>query len=107
MESEIQSENHIVVFNDKNIRRTFHNNEWWFVITDVIAALTDSVNSSLYLKAMKRRDPELNKGWVQIVSPLSVETCGGKQKLNCSNTEGYFVSSNRSPHLKQSPLNVG
>ncbi|HKY69371.1 MAG TPA: hypothetical protein VJ205_00590, partial [Gammaproteobacteria bacterium] len=43
-----------------------------------------------YIKDMRRRDPELAKGWGQIATPLSVETSGGKQKLNCSNTEGIF-----------------
>ncbi len=35
-----------VVFQEKAIRRTMHNNEWWFVITDIIAALTDSADPS-------------------------------------------------------------
>lgn len=104
MENEVLYQNHIVIFNDHSIRRTLHNNEWWFVITDVIQALTDSNNSTLYLKAMKRRDPELNKGWVQIVSPLSVETSGGKQKLNCSNTEGIFRIIQSIPSPKAEPF---
>jgi len=104
MENKIQSENHIVVFSDHTIRRVFHNDEWWFVITDVITALTDSVNSTLYLKAMKRRDPELNKGWVQFVSPLSVQTSGGKQKLNCANTEGIFRIIQSIPSPKAEPF---
>lgn len=32
MDIQIQSEKHIVVFSDHNIRRTWHNNEWWFSI---------------------------------------------------------------------------
>jgi len=31
---------------------------WWFVIADVVAVLTDSVDPSGYLKDMRRRDPE-------------------------------------------------
>ena len=38
-------ETRIALFQRKEIRRTIHNNEWWFVITDVIAALTDSARS--------------------------------------------------------------
>lgn len=80
--------NKIVVFKDKRIRRTLHNDEWWFVIVDVIAALTDSAQPSGYLKDMRRRDPELNKGWGQIATPLVFDTAGGKQKINCANVEG-------------------
>jgi len=52
--------------------------------------LTNSVQPAGYLKDMKKRDTELNKGWGQIASPLLVETNGGAQKLNCANTEGIF-----------------
>ena len=40
-----------------------HNNEGRFVIADVVAALIYSVNPQGYLKDMRRRDPELVKGW--------------------------------------------
>lgn len=59
----------IALFQRKEIRRTIHNNEWWFVITDIIAALTDSVDPQGYVKDMRRRDPELSKGWGQIATP--------------------------------------
>jgi prophage antirepressor-like protein len=80
----------IAIFQKKEIRKTIHNNEWWFVIEDVVSALTDSVQPKGYIKDMRRRDPELTKGWGQIATPLSIETRGGKQKLNCANTEGVF-----------------
>ncbi|MBI3559089.1 Bro-N domain-containing protein, partial [Candidatus Gottesmanbacteria bacterium] len=80
----------IAIFKNKKIRKTIHNNEWWFVITDVIEALTDSINPAQYLQNMLNRDEELAKGWVQIEHPLSIETAGGKQKIRCANTEGIF-----------------
>ncbi len=86
----ILQKNHIVIFHEKEIRRTFYQNEWWFVVADVVVALTDSAQPAGYLKDMRRRDPELNKGRGQIATPLSVETAGGSQKLNCANTEGIF-----------------
>src|SRR3990172_4329713 len=60
----------IAIFKGKKIRKTLHNNEWWFVIVDVIAALTDSLQPEGYLKDMRRRDPELAKGWGQIATFL-------------------------------------
>jgi hypothetical protein len=81
-----------------------HNNEWWFVVTDVVAALTDSVNPSDYIKKMRRRDSGLGKGWGQIVTPLAVETEGGKQKLNCANTEGIFRIIQSIPSPKAEPF---
>ncbi|PIZ73021.1 phage antirepressor protein [Candidatus Peregrinibacteria bacterium CG_4_10_14_0_2_um_filter_43_11] len=83
-------ETKIAIFKGKEVRRTTHKKEWWFVINDVVEVLTDTSNSKDYIRKMRLRDEELSKGWGQIVTPLSVETAGGTQKLNCSNTEGIF-----------------
>ena len=81
-------ETKLVVFKNKGIRRTLHNDEWWFVVEDVVLALIDSKDPKQYIQRMKRRDPELGKGWVQIVHTLAVETAGGAQRMLCANTEG-------------------
>jgi DNA-damage-inducible protein D len=93
-----------VVFKGKNIRRTLHNDEWWFVIEDIVFALTDSRDPKQYIQRMKQRDNELKKGWVQIVHTLSIETEGGKQKMLCSNTEGIFRIIQSIPSLKAEPF---
>jgi hypothetical protein len=95
---------HLVVFKKKEIRRTLHSNEWWFVIEDIVSALTDSVQPSGYIKDMRRRDPELSEGWGQIATPLLVETAGGKQKINCANTEGIFRIIQSIPSPKAEPF---
>ncbi|OGS21096.1 MAG: phage antirepressor protein [Elusimicrobia bacterium RIFOXYA2_FULL_39_19] len=97
-------ETKIALFKGRRIRKTLHNNEWWFVIADVVEVLTDSVQASGYIKDMRRRDPELNKGWGQIATPLSVETEGGVQKLNCANTEGMFRIIQSIPSPKAEPF---
>jgi hypothetical protein len=94
----------IVVFKGKQVRKTIHNNEWWFVIEDVVSVLTDSVQPSGYIKDMRRRDPELSKGWGQIATPLLVETAGGSQKINCANTEGIFRIIQSIPSPKAEPF---
>lgn len=94
----------MVVFNAQTIRRVFHNDEWWFVIIDVIAAVTGSSNAAGYIKDMRRRDPELSQGWEQIATPLVVETRGGIQKLNCANTEGLFRIIQSIPSPKAEPF---
>lgn len=35
-------ETRIALFQRKEIRKTIYNGEWWFVIEDVVLALTDS-----------------------------------------------------------------
>jgi ribosomal protein L34 len=76
-------ETKIALFQKKEIRKTLHADEWWFVITDVVAALTDSVDPSDYLKKLRKRDPSLGeafKGGGQIAPPLvlsSTRRAGG------------------------------
>ena len=97
-------ENHLVVFQEKAIRRTWHNEEWWFAIVDVVAVLTDSVQPEGYVKDLRRRDNELAKGWGQIATPLRVETEGGVQRVNCANTEGLFRIVQFIPSPKAEPF---
>lgn len=100
----------IALFKGRGIRRTLHNNEWWFVINDVIEALTDSRDPSQYFKRLKERDPELakltDKGGVQFVPPLmlDVETPGGKQKAYYWHTEGIFRLIQSIPSPKAEPF---
>ncbi len=97
-------ENSIVIFKEKQIRRAWHGSEWWFVVTDVVAALTDSLDPAGYIKDMRRRDEELSKGWGQIATPLSITTQGGNQKINCANTEGIFRIIQSIPSPKAEPF---
>ena len=102
----------IAIFQKKEVRKVIYKNEWWFVIEDVVAVLTDSVQPKGYIKDMRRRDKELSEGWVQIATPLSIDTAGGPQKLNCANTEGIFriiqsISSPRAEPFKRWLAKVG
>ena len=97
-------ETKIALFQQKEIRKTLHENEWWFVVVDVVAALTDAADPADYLNQVRRRDPELAKGYGQIVHPLSINTAGGLQKLNCANTEGIFRLSQSIPSPKAEPF---
>ena len=83
-------DNKVALFQENKVRRQWHENEWWFVINDVIQVLTDTANVKQYWKDMKKRDPDLFKGGVKISTPLSIETEGGKQKMNCANTDGVL-----------------
>ena len=97
-------ETRIALFQRKEVRRVIHNKEWWFVISDVVAALTDSIDPQGYIKDMRRRDAELAKGWGQIATPLSIATTGGPQSLNCANTEGLFRLIQSIPSPKAEPF---
>ncbi len=97
-------EKSLIVFQGKAIRRTWFNDEWWFVATDIIAVLTDSKDPSGYLKDMRRRDEGFAKGWGQIATPLAVDTVGGKQQINCVSTKGAFRIIQSVPSVKAEPF---
>ena len=97
-------ETRIALFQRQEIRRTIYNHEWWFVVEDVVFALTDSADPKQYIQRMKQRDPELGKGWVQIVHTLSIDTPGGPQNMLCANTEGLFRIIQSIPSSKAEPF---
>ncbi len=99
----------LALFEGKSIRKAKHQDEWWFVITDIIAALTDAADPSDYWKKMRRRDPDLgldSQGGGQLVPPLALEfmTAGGRQKLQCWNTQGIFRLIQSIPSPKAEPF---
>ena len=94
----------IVLFKGAKVRKTIHTGEWWFVVVDVIRALTDSVDPKQYLKNILNRDDELAKGWVQIEHPLLINTDGGPQKMVCANTEGILRIIQSIPSPKAEPF---
>lgn len=94
----------LVVFQGKKIRRTWHDDEWYFVVVDIVGVLTDSPNPSDYLKKVRGRDKVLNEGWGQIVTPLKIDTAGGPQRLNCVNTENAFRLIQSIPSKKAEPF---
>lgn len=105
--------NKIAIFQKKEIRKVLHNGEWWFVLNDIIAALTDSIDPSGYLRDMRRRDEEVarlfepvKKGEGQFAHPLLLvfNTTGGKQKLLSWNTEGIFRIIQSIPSPKAEPF---
>src|SRR5258708_35502376 len=96
------------LFQKREIRRTVHQGEWWFVITDIIAALTDAADPSDYWKKMRKRDPDLGRALQggPICPPLALEfaTAGGLQKIQCWNTEGVFRLIQSIPSAKAEPF---
>jgi DNA-damage-inducible protein D len=97
-------QSHIALFQEKSIRRVWHDNKWWFAIVDVVAVLSESIQPEGYVKDLRRRDKELAKGWGQIATPLSIKTEGGMQRINCANTEGLFRLIQSIPSPKAEPF---
>ncbi len=96
----------VALFQDKKIRKVWHEEERWFVLEDIVIALTDSNDPKQYINKMRQRDEELSKGWVQFVHTLPIDTVGGKQQINCTSTEGAFRIIQSIPSKKAEPFKL-
>ena len=98
----------IKLFESKQIRIVWNEAEqkWYFVVADVVQVLTDTPNPTDYIKKMRKRDELLSQGWGQLVTPLLVDTPGGKQKLNCANAQGLLRIIQSIPSPKAEPFKL-
>ena len=96
----------IQLFEDQKVRTIWveSDEKWYFSIKDVILILAEAKDPKDYLSKMRRREPELAKGWGQIVHPLVVRTPGGPQKENFANLEGMFRIIQSIPSKKAEPF---
>ena len=46
----MNKDNKLIVFENKDIRKTWFDEQWWFVAGDIVAVLTERENPSGYLK---------------------------------------------------------
>ncbi len=96
----------LVVFQNKEIRRTLHNGEWWFSIIDVIEALIHSERPRKYWNDLKRK--LLQEGYEQLsekIGQLKLPASDGKlYATDCANTETMFRIIQSIPSPKAEPF---
>ena len=96
----------IKLFETNQVRTTWSEAEekWYFVVEDVVVILTGSKDPKQYIKRLRQREEELAKGWVQFVRTLTVETTGGKQRMNCADLKGILRIIQSIPSPKAEPF---
>lgn len=95
----------IALFEQKEIRRVWQNEEWYFSVLDVVKALTDSTDPKQYIKKMRARDPELSNNWGTICTPVQMIATDGKQrKVQAANSEGLLRIIQSIPSPKAEPF---
>lgn len=107
MSNEIEPHLRMAIFKGKQIRKAIHNEEWYFSITDIIDALTDSANSRRYWSDLKRKLIE-NEGFDQLyekIVQLKLESSDGKKyQTDAANTETIFRIIQSIPSPKAEPF---
>ena len=97
----------LIPFEGKEIRKQWHNEEWYFSVVDVISVLTESPNPSRYWADLKRRSEKESGAKVfAFCEPLKMQTAGGKQNVICANTEGVLRIVMSVPSPKAEPLKL-
>jgi DNA-damage-inducible protein D len=98
-------ENHLVVFQEKTIRRAWHNDEWWFSVVDVCGVLTDSPDAGAYWRKLKQRLNAEGSEVVTFCHGLKLEAPDGKQRVtDCADTEGLLRIIQSIPSPKAEPF---
>lgn len=96
-------ENKVVVFENKHIRREWHNEQWYFSVIDVIEVLTDSPIPRNYWFILKKREPQLHTVCMQ----LKMKANDGKSRqTDAANTEGILRIVMSVPSPKAEPLKL-
>ena len=94
----------IVVFQDKQIRRVWVDDDWYFSIVDIVGVLTGSPEPRKYWNKVKTReftDLQLSPIWRQLKLPAA----DGKQyRTDCATTQAMFRIIQSIPSPKAEPF---
>ena len=99
-------ENKLAIFEGKRIRKTIHNNEWWFSIIDVIEVLVGSDRPRKYWNDLKKK--LISEGYFEVsekIGQLKMIAPDGKMRLtDCASTETMLRIIQSIPSPKVEPL---
>ncbi len=96
----------IKLFQDKKIRSAWNEEEeqWYFSVVDVVAALTDSPNPRQYWRKMKDRDLKEYQSYPFWVQLKLTSTDGKKYSTDCANIKGLLRIIQSIPSPKAEPF---
>ncbi len=95
----------LIVFQDKNIRRIWHNNEWHFSIIDVVEALDASSIAKRYWSDLKSKLSQEGFEVYDFIVQLKLKAPDGKLRAtDCANTKSLFRIIQSIPSKKAEPF---
>jgi DNA-damage-inducible protein D len=97
----MEENNKLSVLESINIRKEWHNEQWYFSVVDVIEILTDSPKPRNYWSDLKRRENQLHEVCVQL---KMLATDGRSRLTDCANTQGILRIVMSVPSPKAEPL---
>lgn len=101
----MDSTNALVVFQDKKIRRIWHQDEWYFSVVDIVGVLANSQDPRNYWKVLKHRLIEEGSEVVTNCNQLKMPASDGKfYETDCANTSTLFRIIQSVPSPKAEPF---
>ena len=102
------SQNKLIVFQDKNIRRIWHNEEWFYSVVDIVGILSNQSNlqgARNYWKVVKHRLVKEGNETVTNCNRLKLISADGKLRLtDVANTKDIFRLIQSIPSKKAEPF---
>lgn len=98
-------DNSIIVFQDMNIRRVWHKNDWYFSVVDVVHVLTGSADAKDYWYRLKKREKAQGIELSTNCRQLKIQSSDGKYyATDCANTKSMFRIIQSIPSKKAEPF---
>src|SRR3989344_4299912 len=102
--------NKLIVFQDKKIRRIWHNDEWYFSVIDIISVLTEQNNFQTARKYWNKLNQRLREEGSETVTnchQLKLPAEDGKlRETDCANTKSLFRIIQSIPSRKAEPFKL-
>jgi prophage antirepressor-like protein len=84
-------DNQLTPFEGTDIRKLWHDEQWYFSVVDVIGVLTDSKNPSVYWSALKKRSKKEANQSFDYCKRLKLPRPDGKTyPSDCANSYGFY-----------------
>ena len=100
-------DNNLVPFEGKEIRKVWHDEQWYFSIVDVIEVLTDSTSPRTYWAKLKAKEQATSGQTFPFSERLKLTASDGRKRLtDCANTEGILRIVMSVPSPKAEPLRL-
>lgn len=101
--AEKEAQKGLIVFQDRSIRRLWHDDQWFYSVVDIIAILSESDNPATYWRVLKHRETQL----VTICNGLKMPAEDGKLRYtDCVNTKNAFRLIQSIPSKKAEPFKM-
>jgi DNA-damage-inducible protein D len=107
MRKKEQNETYPTIFEEKEVRRTWHNEQWYFSVIDVVAILSQSNRPRKYWDDLKRKLKDEGGELFEKIGQLKLVSTDGKLYLtDIANLQGIFRIIQSIPSPKAEPFKL-